>query len=230
MNEKMTRDRFEKLLWEATEFRLDAAQMAALMLAAEAWAIEMAGGLTTASPTLREGHEHLVVQMGELILDSGGRLAATQKLADKVEALTSPREALTGLLGEVQSVNAQLKALTKTVLAREAPRPLPAYEPLPAPREAMVEEVQRTLAAAELAFQEELAATGKIPRKVAEDMMTPQVREEVAAVLHPQTQSTVHCNTCGEDKPVSHFFKNSKSKSGYESKCRTCRSSGRVAA
>lgn len=195
MTEKITRDQVEKLLWEVTGFRGDATQMDAMMLAVEAWAVDMAGCLAAAPETLRESHLHLVVQMGELILDSGGRLAATQRLADQVQVMQ----------GQLQSLTVQVQSLVTTVIAMSAGVPdreegeVPAWERDFLARQAADEHTR-------LSREIELHEATMV-----------ELGEPAAAVI------LLECRSCGLAKTSDHFFKNSKSRTGYETKCRECR-------
>jgi hypothetical protein len=230
MNEKygneITRDQIEKMLLEATGFKGDTAALDAVFVVIETWAAQMAEGLSAAPSVVREAHLHLLVQQAELLLDSGGRLAMASQLSENVIFLAGLTE---GMSQRIDGIDDRAKAADEITRMTEGWDDQPEIAPWeleiiekPTADEVVtpvLTEPERDILAD---WEAELLA-GKLPTVA--DVM-PKRRAKAPAIENTPAGPMLQCTGCGQKKKANaeNFFRNSKSSTGFESRCRTCRS------
>lgn len=242
----ITRDRIEQALVELTGYRGDQAAIDAFMVIFDTYALAQAEALSVTPAEVRRGYMHLLMQQAELLLDSAGRLPLTMDLAEHVSQLTGLTSGLISrsseLADQVAALSAEIGMATRRAwdaLVRDElladlggsgdriPDSPPGSNHVSA-TEAHVSGVEGHVSAvaghgsvlSEAVKQE---VTAKLPVKA-----TAKRKQKPRAYRAPQEGPggvvTLHCTgDCGRDLPAASFFRNSKSPSGYESKCRDCR-------
>jgi len=219
------------MLMEATGFRGDVAVIDAVLVVVEAWAAQMAEGLSIAPNAVREAHLHLLVQQAELLLDSGGRIAQAVALAEHVTFLAGVTE---GMSSRIDGIADSLQAPPWMVASRET---IDAYQQasneihesesvLTGPDRDVLADWEAELVRGELTG---VQLAGKLP--ITETVKATR-RKPAPLIEETDDGPMLVCTGCGRSKPATRefFFRNSKSSTGFESRCRACRSTIRRAA
>lgn len=225
----MSRGAIEQMLHELTGFSRDSADITRALNILDSYAADMAFALGGAPTPVIESYLHLLHQQAELLLDSGRSLRQVEeaglRLAERVEELAArisvhdhpyydrpvaeDRFALTD--DERAAVRATLDAEVREIESQELPQ-----------WERDQSHGGRSCVRSGMPAQE-------LPQWE-RDLLERQAADEDAGIRVVEDRTEVFCRTCREWKaPEGSFFRNQKSRTGYESKCRACRRAARAA-
>jgi hypothetical protein len=213
MTETVTRKRVEELLTEISGFDADQADLAAAMLVIDAYAASLAENPGPAA----EAHLHLLVQQAELLLDQGTSVAV---LASRVQELTAlVTAAAEQMQGRIDRLAADLEDL-KT-----------ASEITPAPLPEEARQVVRTWEEQQALLFAKITAPADLPEETQETPLEEWERDLLKGKI-PTVADALQCHLCGQWKPATtqFWFRNGKSPTGWETRCRACRPPKRRAA
>lgn len=217
--ERVTRSAIEQMLHEMAGFNADATDIAAAMVVIDTYVADQAFLMGGTSPLI-ESHLHLLMQQAELLLDSASSAARLRSDISELQQI---------ILRTTASLEAAVTA---------ASLPDPVIELTDAQREEVSqwEADLRTERAfefyAEPVNQEPAGPARKRKTKPKPELEpVPQWEADLLAEQargireDPAMGTQVFCRHCGEWKAATpgNFFRNSKSQTGWESKCKACR-------
>jgi hypothetical protein len=260
MNEKITVDQIEKMLWEMTGYKADQSQVDAFKVLVQTLALEKAGFWKKAPVELVEEHVATLVTLARQLLDTGGRMRLhPEGQLDVPENPVATRADVEALGRKIIDIDAHLQDFQTTNVA--VPEPLMVQNPAALylakllqdqPMQQLAddddriaqweldlirEQEKRQLDAADEITQltegwddppvldeetREAVTEALTPRRKRAKAVTVVRKRRPAADLNPD--GTLTCMNCGEAKKTSEYFRNKKSKTGFETRCRTCRS------
>jgi hypothetical protein len=253
MNEKITVDQIEKMLWEMTGYKADQSQVDAFKVLVQTLVLEKAGFWKKAPVELVEEHVGTLVTLARQLLDTGGRMRLhPEGQLDVPESPVATRADVEALGRKIIDIDAHLQDFQTTNVV--VPEPLMVQNPAALYLAKLLQDQpmqQLAIDEAETFFEEdedpakvlaafdagekfatappvldedtrEAVAEALTPRKRRAKAVTVVRKRRPAADLNPD--GTLTCMNCGQAKKTSEYFRNSKSKTGFETRCRTCRS------
>jgi hypothetical protein len=275
MNEEITLDAIEKLLWDVTKYQIDQAQADSFRVLIEAHALQLSSLWKKAPTEVIEAHLATLITLARQLLDTGGRMrldpagqldvadnpVATRRdmealgrkvvsLADTVKALqAAPAKDDSDLAGRLSDLRAMVAELTSKTIVLDDPAPKAftdregrvaagQFPRFPGELEQPLLQWEAELLAGQLPTVEQERAAGRLPAAEVpaadaydQPLLDEPTREQVRAALPgPKPKSelnadgTLTCSSCGIPKSTTAYFRNSKSRLGFETKCRDCRS------
>lgn len=222
----MSRGAIEQMLHELTGFKRDSAEIAGALLKLDAYAADMTFALSEAPTPVIESYLHLLYQQSELLLDSGRSIRRLEEtglqLAETVTELSESVRKLADDLSSHDHPYYDRPVADDRFVLTDAERAVV--------RQTLDAEV-REIEAQEIPQWERELLDEQARRQDAEmDQVISDAADEALGVrVAGQGDEEVYCRTCEQWKGSANFFRNTKSKTGYESKCRTCRRAAKAA-
>jgi hypothetical protein len=206
---KTGRGGIEQMLHELTGFKRDSAEIAGALLLIDTYIAGMVADLGGTPAPVIESYLHLLYQQSELLLDSSRRLAA---INDGLALTTARVEQVTGRLTAHEANGTHIDERALGMVAGFASE---RFELTDDEREALPEKA----AAAEVTRMTE----GWDSEPPLPDWERDLLDANALGVRTAGEHTEVYCRGCYRWKDSGLFFRNRKSRTGYESKCRECR-------
>jgi hypothetical protein len=209
---KTGRGGIEQMLHELTGFKRDSAEIAGALLLIDTYIAGMVADLGGTPAPVIESYLHLLYQQSELLLDSSRRLAA---INDGLALTTARVELIADRVDQLGQDLSDLRPVDRPVQLTEADR---------AEVRAALDQEAGAEAAAEITrMTEGWDSERLLPEPPLPDWERDLLDANALGVRTAGEHTEVYCRGCYRWRNSKLFFRNAKSRTGYESKCRECR-------
>lgn len=221
---RISRPALERHLHELTGFSADSAEITASMTLVDAYVVSQLAAFSEAPPAVAESFQHQLMQQAELLLDSAPGIGAlNQRVTELITAVNQVTESLYGRLRDLEAAVADL-APQPVIALTDAERETVREALEPAPEVPVVVRV----AMADL-YNQPLPQAERLLAYFSEKELEDQSAGARRRLTGEQELFCRHCSRWKE-ATAEFWYRNAKSPTGWETRCRECRPAKKRAA